>query len=61
MIPALIIGAVWLAGAIPIAVALGRAIRGAGHAERPRRLSVVPDGYAAGRADLQLTHRQEPK
>jgi hypothetical protein len=56
---ALVIGGAWLAGGAIAAWAITRAIRQA--PVRPPR-TVVPKGYAAGRADLQCTHsRQEPK
>lgn len=58
VVTALVIGGAWLAGGAVAAVALARAIGLRGD-RTPKPPPVVPDGYATGRADLQLTHRRD--
>jgi hypothetical protein len=50
---AAVVAAGWAAAAVAIIRTLHR-----GCCEPTRRLTVVPDGIAAGRADLQLTHQR---
>jgi hypothetical protein len=52
---ALAIGGAWLAGGALAAWAITRAIRNA--PAQPKTPTVVPKGYAEGRADLQMNHK----